>query len=238
MSVATMTRRQKRTQMKQVPTKTTLAVATWLLTCCAAVAVVSFRSRTTAEAFGIVVPRQRYRGTFATTTTSKRRATSASSSSSSRLRLFFDDFLSEEQQATRDFGGGIDDRASSFSSSNADNDLDCPVAAAAPNSDSDRMHEQLRKRRRDLEDGIGRRYVVRIPKNENYKREGGRFGSVLNVHKEPADPTYSENVVGTLTDGDVVTSVGPPRGAWIRHDKGGWSICAYGGFAWLEALQE
>lgn len=92
--------------------------------------------------------------------------------------------------------------------------------------DSSRLHRSLRDRIVDVERGAGRRYRCRT-------RRG-----FLNVHEEPGDPYDTDNIVGRLREGDIVTSTAPHRGPWIRHDGGGWSVSVFGGFTWLEALQE
>ena len=84
------------------------------------------------------------------------------------------------------------------------------------------------KRQRDLQNGIGKRYVCRTQKG------------FLNVHKEPGDPFNQVNIVNQLQDGDIVVSTGPPRGVggWIPHDHGGWSVMMYRGFTFLELIEE
>ena len=87
------------------------------------------------------------------------------------------------------------------------------------------IFESLKQRQNELDLGIGKRYICRT-------RQG-----FLNVHKEPSEPFNPYNIVGQLTEGDIVTSIGPPRGGWIRHEQG-WSIAVYNGFKWLEELKE
>ena len=91
--------------------------------------------------------------------------------------------------------------------------------------DSSFIFESLRKRKKEIENGIGKRYICRTQKG------------FLNVHKEPCEPFNPYNIVNQLTEGDVVTSIGPPRGGWIHHDSG-WSIAIYNGHTWLEELKE
>ena len=86
--------------------------------------------------------------------------------------------------------------------------------------------ESLKKRQRALKQGIGKRYVTRT-----------QLG-FLNIHYEPTDPHDTNNIVGRLEEGQIVTSTGPTRGFWIPHDGGGWSISKYGGFTWLEPIDE
>lgn len=93
-------------------------------------------------------------------------------------------------------------------------------------SDSQTILESLRERQNDLDKGIGKRYICRTQRG------------FLNVHKEPGDPFNTDNIVAQLQEGDIVTSTGPPRGPWIPHDSGGWSISIYSGFTWLEPLKE
>jgi len=99
------------------------------------------------------------------------------------------------------------------------NDLDVPT-------DSTMLYTQLFARRVQLDLGIGKRYVCRIQQ------------SCLNIYREPGDPFDTDNIVGRLKDGQIVTSTGPPQGLWIQHNGGGWSMSKYGGFARLEALEE
>lgn len=89
------------------------------------------------------------------------------------------------------------------------------------------IHKQLKGRRMDIHDGIGKRYMVRT-------REGGP----LNVHLEPSSAFATDNIVNQLTDRQIVTSTGPTRGVWIQHDGGGWSVSNHQGFTWLEPIDE
>lgn len=84
----------------------------------------------------------------------------------------------------------------------------------------------LENRKLALKNGIGRRYVTRTQQG------------FLNIHYEPTDPFRTDNVVGQLQEGQIVTSTGPTRGFWIPHDGGGWSVCKHGGFTWLEPIKE
>jgi hypothetical protein len=81
-------------------------------------------------------------------------------------------------------------------------------------------------RQKELKNGIGKRYVARTQKG------------FLNIHFEPADPFDTDNIVGQLAEGQIVTSTGPSRGSWIPHDGGGWSVSKYQGFTWLEPIDE
>ncbi len=90
-------------------------------------------------------------------------------------------------------------------------------------SDTD-LWTELNKRKDQLELGIGKRYVVRTT------------NGFLNVHSDPSDPFALDNIVDQLLDGDIVTSVGPNKGHWVRHDRGGWSISVYSGFVWLQPI--
>merc|ERR1712224_1114287 len=86
----------------------------------------------------------------------------------------------------------------------------------------DQISSSLNRKVKELELGIGKRYIIRTQRG------------FLNVHYEPSDPYMSENVVNQLSDGQIVTATGPKRGIWVPHDGGGWSVCKYGGFTWLE----
>ncbi len=84
----------------------------------------------------------------------------------------------------------------------------------------------LKYRQEALNHGIGKRYVTRTQKG------------FLNVHYEPTDPYDTSNIVNRLEEGQIVTSTGPPRGPWVLHDAGGWSIAKFVGFTWLEPIEE
>mmetsp|Transcript_6091 Transcript_6091/g.14767 ORF Transcript_6091/g.14767 Transcript_6091/m.14767 type:complete len:177 (+) Transcript_6091:282-812(+) len=88
------------------------------------------------------------------------------------------------------------------------------------------ISSSLDRKIKELELGIGKRYIIRTQRG------------FLNVHHEPIDPYMSENVVNQLSDGQIVTATGPKRGMWVPHDGGGWSVCKYGGFTWLEPIDE
>jgi len=90
----------------------------------------------------------------------------------------------------------------------------------------DQLFSSLNRKVKELEVGIGKRYIIRTQRG------------FLNVHYEPSDPYMSENVVNQLSDGQIVTATGPKRGIWVPHDGGGWSVCKYGGFTWLEPIDE
>lgn len=102
-------------------------------------------------------------------------------------------------------------------------DLDCLQAP-----DSGALHRSLQDRQKALQLNIGKRYVCRCRTQKGF----------LNVHQEPGDPFDTSNIVSMLTDGDIVVSTGPNRGPWVRHDGGGWSVATFGGFKWLEPLDE
>jgi hypothetical protein len=117
-----------------------------------------------------------------------------------------------------------------------DDDLPQPPSPGEPSSsdsdclqatpESNDLHRLLQERQKALQQGIGKRYVCRTQKG------------FLNVHQEPGDPFDISNIVTVLTDGDIVVSTGPNRGPWVRHDGGGWSVAIFGGFQWLEPLEE
>jgi hypothetical protein len=88
------------------------------------------------------------------------------------------------------------------------------------------VFQALNHRQKSLKLGIGKRYVTRTQKG------------FLNVHYEPSDPYDTENIVNQLSEGQIVTATGPQRGPWIPHDAGGWSISKFGGFTWLEPIDE
>lgn len=99
-------------------------------------------------------------------------------------------------------------------------DFDCIKA-----DESNDMYKSLQARQKELSEGVGKRYICRT-----------MFG-FLNIHKEPGNPFNTDNIIGRLVDGDVVTSTGPKRGSWVQH-AGGWSISKYEGFTWLEAIDD
>jgi len=92
--------------------------------------------------------------------------------------------------------------------------------------DDSSIIKSFQQRQKALQQGIGKRYVTRTQKG------------FLNIHYEPTDPHDIDNVVGQLEEGQIVTSTGPTRGFWVPHDAGGWSISKYGGFTWLEPIDE
>lgn len=94
-------------------------------------------------------------------------------------------------------------------------------------SDQQDLFASLKARQVALQNGIGKRYRVRTQKG------------FLNVHSSYEDGPYeTENIVNQLVDGDIVTSIGPRVENWIQHDAGGWSIAIFGGFTWLEPLED
>jgi hypothetical protein len=99
-------------------------------------------------------------------------------------------------------------------------------ACLAETTESAGIFDLLKQRQDELDKGIGKRYICRTQKG------------FLNVHKEPGEPFNIYNIVNQLKEGDIVTSTGPPRGGWIRHNLGGWSIAVYNGFTWLEEVKE
>ena len=107
---------------------------------------------------------------------------------------------------------------------------DLPILGESCSAESTKqnasLYDSLRSRQNELNNGIGKRYICRTQRG------------FLNVHKEPGDPFNVDNVVNQLQEGDIVTSMEPPRDGWIRHDSGGWSIAVYNGFTWLEELKD
>ena len=88
------------------------------------------------------------------------------------------------------------------------------------------LYKSLQERQDELKRGIGKRFVVRTQKG------------FLNVHSSlEYGPFATDNIVCQLEDGQVVTSI-DRIGAWVRHDQGGWSIARYGGFVFLQPLEE
>jgi hypothetical protein len=98
--------------------------------------------------------------------------------------------------------------------------------AISSSLDTSSLFKSLQDRQDALKQGIGKRYMTRTQKG------------FLNVHFEPSDPFDAYNIVNQLQDGDIVTSTGLSRGLWIPHDGGGWSISKFGGFTWLEPIEE
>lgn len=92
--------------------------------------------------------------------------------------------------------------------------------------DDPSLFESLRSRRQELAEGIGRRYIARTQRG------------FLNVHDTyELGPYAIDNIIGRLEEGQIVTSISK-FGDWIEHDAGGWSISKFGGFTWLEPLDE
>ena len=94
------------------------------------------------------------------------------------------------------------------------------------NDSVDSLYKALAARKDELRRGIGKRFVVRTQKG------------FLNVHRTfEGGPYRTDNIVRYLKDGDVVTSIDRIQD-WIKHDAGGWSIAKFGGFVWLEPIEE
>ena len=99
-------------------------------------------------------------------------------------------------------------------------------------SSSSQQHQlfvSLEARQKELQLGIGVRYKVHTTDPQG-----------LTVHYEPTRPNdraYS-NVVARLPNGTIVTSIGPSRGFWIRHDGGGWTYSNLERYSWLERIEE
>lgn len=83
------------------------------------------------------------------------------------------------------------------------------------------ISKALKNRQKDLQQGIGKRYMVRTQHG------------FLNVHSDTSSVYDIDNVVGRLEEGQIVTSIGPDKGEWVKHNEGGWSIRFYEGFTWL-----
>lgn len=93
-------------------------------------------------------------------------------------------------------------------------------------SDDKSIFEALDRRKKDINAGIGRRYITRTQKG------------FLNVHENYKQGPYClENIAGQLTEGQIVTSIAKHKD-WLHHDGGGWSIIKYEGFTFLELLDE
>lgn len=94
------------------------------------------------------------------------------------------------------------------------------------------LHD-LQKRQYQLEKGIGKRYQTMTQKG------------FLNIHSDPySEPYCLDNVIGQLCEGQIVTAIDVHED-WIRHDakiegtdQYGWSIRTFGGFTWLQALDD
>ena len=105
-------------------------------------------------------------------------------------------------------------------------DFDSVESLEKASEKSQDIFSSLEARQKELNLGIGKRFVTRTQ------------NGFLNVHYEPTDPYDNTNVVNQLEEGQIVTSTGPARGLWIPHDGGGWSIAKFGGFTWLEPINE
>ena len=89
----------------------------------------------------------------------------------------------------------------------------------------DNLLNSLKSRKLNLSKGIGRRYITRTQKG------------FLNVHADPDSGPYAvNNIIGRLEEGQIIESIGIFED-WIQHDSG-WSIAKFGGFVWLEPLDE
>lgn len=93
-------------------------------------------------------------------------------------------------------------------------------------TDCSSIFERLNERKLQLTKGVGKRYVVQTKKG------------FLNVYKDPKKgPFCTDNIVGKLEEGHIVTSTGEPFGIWIQHDGGGWSVSQFEEFKWLKPLE-
>lgn len=107
-----------------------------------------------------------------------------------------------------------------------DNEEEDILVGKEDNENDGDIMASLLARRDELERGIGRRYITRTQKG------------FLNIHSDCESGPYAlENIVGQLSEGRVVTSI-QNVGGWIKHDAGGWSISKFGGFTWLEPIEE
>jgi len=97
---------------------------------------------------------------------------------------------------------------------------------AVSSTDLDHLQRSLQDRLTDFNAGVGKRYVCRTQRG------------FLNVHEAPGDPFDTSNIVNQIFQGDMVTSTGPPSGAWIQHDRGGWSISRCNNFTWLQEVED
>ena len=84
----------------------------------------------------------------------------------------------------------------------------------------------LQSRIEQLKSGIGKRYQTRTQRG------------FLNVHNDTSCPFATHNILGQLVEGEVVTSIAPKEGDWIKHSGGGWSISKFGGWQWLVPLED
>ena len=84
----------------------------------------------------------------------------------------------------------------------------------------------LQSRIDQLKSGIGKRYQTRTQRG------------FLNVHNDTSSPFSTHNILGQLVEGEVVTSIAPKEGDWIKHSGGGWSISKFGGWQWLVPLED
>jgi len=93
------------------------------------------------------------------------------------------------------------------------------------------LFKSLQKRQSELKKGIGKRFRTKTQKG------------FLNIHSDPdSEPYCLDNVIGQLPEGEIVTSF-DICDDWVYHDGGkfseqGWSIREFGGFTWLEPLEE
>lgn len=86
------------------------------------------------------------------------------------------------------------------------------------------VSKALTERQQALRRGIGRRFVVRSPLPVHSSIMGGPF--------------ETDNVVGTLQGGQIVTSVDRIGKFWIKHDAGGWSYVKQNGVISVEFIKE
>lgn len=90
--------------------------------------------------------------------------------------------------------------------------------------DNDSLQAALRVRQDELKRGIGLRYVVR--------------GPAVKIHSSMTDGPYcTENIVGFLQEGDIVTSKDRIGKYWIKHDQG-WTYTYRDGGVMFQPIKQ
>eukprot|EP00538_Stauroneis_constricta_P009263 CAMPEP_0119545690 /NCGR_PEP_ID=MMETSP1352-20130426/368_1 /TAXON_ID=265584 /ORGANISM="Stauroneis constricta, Strain CCMP1120" /LENGTH=201 /DNA_ID=CAMNT_0007590271 /DNA_START=189 /DNA_END=794 /DNA_ORIENTATION=+ len=102
---------------------------------------------------------------------------------------------------------------------------------------SSEYHKHLHKRNRELNEGIGKRFVAHASNMHHSSNNANANKSTPN-NKVPIYNQPNGKVIGYLTEGQVVRTIGPRDGPWIRHDGGGWTLSVSDGVRYLQPVNE
>jgi len=122
--------------------------------------------------------------------------------------------------------------------------------------EENKMYVSLSERRRLL--GVGKKFKCFSPpsvlsselstgegddlffsfKPQLEEGEEGLLNVYLDIPENDIERCDKTNIINQLESGEIVTSVGPRKGVWIEHDKGGWSPTVLDGFTRLRPVSE